>query len=1414
MVDLNGEPVPNVLFNIEVPELTIWVTTSGLTYQFYALTDKDEEHSSSAREEKANGEWHRVDMILKNASIKKEHILCEGDITRGEVNYYKGHCPAGIFHVKKYSRITVKDVYPGIDWVLYVNNTVPGKQSIKYDLVVHPGADPSLIKLVYEGSGDLEVQNDQVHFKNELGELMEGKLFCYQDDPSNVIVAHYQTEKTGKKIRNGFSNEISIVTAPYNTAKELIIDPQLNWSSYFGGSGLDGPISICRDNSGNIYFTGYEASANFPVLNPGGGAYYQGTLGNGPGVDDLMIVKLNNSGVLLSSTYYGGSSGEEGTGITCDASGQLFVTGQTASANFPLFNPGGGAYFQNVLSGPRDLFVLRFSPTGALTWATFYGGGQYEDNGRIVTDNAGNIFVLGATGSGNIPLVNPGGGAYFQAVFGGGAFDACILKFTSTCSLQWSTYFGGTGQDDGLWLNGGTGIDINPTGDIFISGYTNSGASFPIQNQVGAYNQGVSAGSMESYISKFNNAGVCQWSTFFGGGGNDYGNAVYCDPAGSMYIIGATNSVNFPVINPGGGAYFQAVNGGGSNDVFVSEFNGTGALVWSTYYGGSGLDAGYYNMGLGKDGSGNLFACGYSNSANLPLVNPGCSAYFQPTILGPGVNAFIAKWSSVRSLVWATFFGGNFSSDLVLDANGCLFVNGESNINGMTTLNPGGGAFFQSTFASDEGFIIKLCPTSSLTVTLSSVNILCNGQCTGTATATPAGCASPFTYSWNSSPVQTTQTATGLCAGNYTVIVTDASSNTVSSVVTITEPTALVPGISNVTNVNCNGQCTGSSTASASGGTPSYSYSWSNSQTNITATGLCAGTYTVFITDANGCTTSTTTVITQPNVLTASTASTAATCGNNNGTATVTAGGGTGPYNYSWAPSGGSNANATGLSAGTYTVFITDANGCTLSATAVVNLTGGQTVSVQSQTNVLCNGGNTGAATLFVSGGTSPYTYSWSPSGGTNITATGLSAGTYTVIVTDANGCTVTQTITITEPTAIAASATSTTAICTSGTGTASVNASGGTGPYTYNWSPSGGTNVNATGLTTGNYSCTITDANGCTFVQTVTVNSTNPLTLTTSSTQAGCTVNNGTATGTPANGTAPYTYSWNNSQTGQTATGLSAGTYTVVVTDANGCSQTQTVTVTSVNSLTVNTSATPAACGANDGTATAIPANGTAPYTYSWNNSQSTQTATGLAAGNYTVVVTDANGCSQTQTISVTQTNGPTASASAVSASVPPGGNVQLNANGGGTYSWYPSTGLSCTACQNPVATPVQTTTYCVRVTDVNGCSDSACVTITVDIPCNKDLLKTLLPNAFSPNGDFVNDGLCVPANPCIKTFLLKIYDRWGEKVFETSDVSKCWDGKYKGVELNTGVFAYYFDAVLSDDTEFSQKGNISLVK
>ena len=490
---------------------------------------------------------------------------------------------------------------------------------------------------------------------------------------------------------------------------------------------------------------------------------------------------------------------------------------------------------------------------------------------------------------------------------------------------------------------------------------------------------------------------------------------------------------------------------------------------------------------------------------------------------------------------------------------------------------------------------------------------------------------------------------------NYTVyFVTeylDTNSLPVNSTITANNFTTLplcssliVASISQ-TNVSCNGGSNGSATAGASGTTAPYSYSWSPSGGNAaTATGLTSGTYTVTVIDANGCTDTRDFIITQPTAVTGSTLVTNVACnGGSNGAINLTPSGGTAPYYFNWG-GGITTEDRTSLAAGSYSVQITDANGCTATQNITVTEPTALVVSASLQTNVSCNGGSTGSATVAVTGGTAGYTYSWSPSGGTAATATGLAAGAYTVTVTDANGCTATQSFTITQPTALVANAASQTNVsCNGGTnGTATVAVTGGTLGYTYSWLPSGGTAATATGLSAGNYTVTITDANGCISTQSFTIAQPTALVASAASqTNVSCNGGaNGTATVAVTGGTPGYTYSWLPSGgTTATATGLAAGAYTVTVTDANGCTATQSFTVTQPTALVASIgSQSDLTCeGSDNGTATVVVTGGNPGYSYSWApNGGTSATATGLAAGIYTVTIIDANSCSTTQTFTI----------------------------------------------------------------------------------------------------------------------------------------------------------------------------------
>ena len=763
--------------------------------------------------------------------------------------------------------------------------------------------------------------------------------------------------------------------------------------------------------------------------------------------------------------------------------------------------------------------------------------------------------------------------------------------------------------------------------------------------------------------------------------------------------------------------------------------------------------------------------CSGSNGSIMASASGGTTPYTYSWSPSGGTNATASNLSAGTYTITVTDHTGcmgtasatlTTSNTLTATAtiNSNVLCNGNSN--GSATINPVGGATPYTYSWNPNGYTAQTVSTlsagtytvtvsdnsgctttTSVTITqpttlgisiASQTNVLCNGSSTGSITANAAtGGTAPYTYNWTPSG-GTNPTASNLSAGTYTITATDNNGCTATASATITQPTALSISIASQTNVLCNGSSTGSATANAAtGGATPYTYNWTPSGgTNLTASNLSAGTYTITATDNNGCIATASATITQPTALSITIASqTDLLCnGNSNGSATANAAtGGTAPYTYNWAPSGGTNLNASNLSAGTYTITATDNSGCTATASVTITQPNALTITIQSVTGVLCNGGPTGTATANIpNGGTSPYTYNWTPSGGTGLTASNLSAGTYTITATDNNGCTATASATITQPNTLSITIASEINVLCNGLddGSATANVpNGGSLPYTYVWNPGGQTNLTASNLSAGSYTITATDNNGCTASASVTISQpANGVAISIASiTNVACNGNSsGSITATVASGgTAPYTYNWTPSGgTGLTASNLSAGSYTITVTDNNGCTDTASATVTQpATAVAINiASQTNILCVPNSGSATANPASGgTGPYTYAWAPSGGTNlTASNLSAGTYTINATDNNGCTASASVTITQ-SGTTlyiAIASRTTLACAGMGYISSQAATGGTppynYVWAPSGGTNLTTI-----TTLGAGTYTITATDSNGCTATASETITL---------------------------------------------------------------------------------------------------
>ncbi|MBK8848073.1 MAG: T9SS type A sorting domain-containing protein [Bacteroidetes bacterium] len=467
--------------------------------------------------------------------------------------------------------------------------------------------------------------------------------------------------------------------------------------------------------------------------------------------------------------------------------------------------------------------------------------------------------------------------------------------------------------------------------------------------------------------------------------------------------------------------------------------------------------------------------------------------------------------------------------------------------------------------------------------------------------------------------------------------VTDANGCTSTCSIVITA-TSSITCTTTKTNVSCNGGNNGTATVNATGGS-GYTYLWSNAQTNQTATGLIAGTYTVTVTASNGCSTTCTAVITQPASLTCSTSSTAAGCSQCNGTMSVVASGGTGSKTYLWSNSA-TTANVSNVCSGTYTVTVTDANGCTTSCLVVVAGTNSISCSV-SKTDLSCYFTINGTATVNPTGG-SGYTYLWS-NGKTTKTITGLDAGTFTVTVTSSQGCTTTCSTVIIKPNLVTCSTIRTNATCGQCNGMATVTANGGTGTYTYSWNTVPvKTTSSVSGLCAGTYTVTVTDGNGCSSTCTVVISSSSSTLACSIITNSNVTCNgasNGSLTVNQTGGVASYSYLWSNGKTTKTISNLAAGIYTATVTDAGGCTTTCSKQVTQPQAISVILAGkNVSSCNNNDGAITTTVTGGTAPYSFSWSNGNTNANQSSLVAGIYTVTVTDAKGCTKTATLEITQ--------------------------------------------------------------------------------------------------------------------------------------------------------------------------------
>ncbi|MBI4648982.1 MAG: SprB repeat-containing protein [Bacteroidia bacterium] len=534
---------------------------------------------------------------------------------------------------------------------------------------------------------------------------------------------------------------------------------------------------------------------------------------------------------------------------------------------------------------------------------------------------------------------------------------------------------------------------------------------------------------------------------------------------------------------------------------------------------------------------------------------------------------------------------------------------------------------------------VAITEPAVLIASIVETNVSCNGLANGSANLTVAGGTLPYGFAWSN--LATTEDIAGLAPNTYTVTVTDANNCTATANVAITEPAVLTASIVG-TNVSCNGLANGSANLTAGGGTLPFTYAWSTTETTEDIAGLAPNTYTVTVTDAKLCTATASVIITEPAVLSAGTIQTNVSCnGGNNGSIDLTVSGGIGPYVYLWSNSA-TTEDISGLTANAYTVTVADFNNCTITASATITE---PTVMVltTSVINPDCGISN-GEASVSVTGGISPYTYLWDdPLTQTNDTASGLAAGIYNVTVTDFLTCIAVETVIINNGGAPAVSISSLTNVSCNGLcdGEAVVSATGGTAPYSYQWDdPLNQTTNTAVNLCAGIYNVTILDANGCEAFEITEITEPDPLISGIIATDVLCNGdNNGSANVTVSGGTLPYAYLWNTGASTDDLQGVSAGIYSVTVTDNNNCTVIDSVVITEPDILTASLAGINVSCYSDStGVADLTVTGGTIQYSYAWFGGETTEDLVNIPAGIYKVTVTDSHGCIVTDSIEITE--------------------------------------------------------------------------------------------------------------------------------------------------------------------------------
>lgn len=1303
-------------YGTRVNGLDIYLSSHGIVYRHdeYQGNEKENEAEREAMEHSGEGKEGKEQKSPTINLLEMKWVGANSSavfVTEQEQKFYytyaslPDYVKTGV-KAKAYKKITCKELYPNID----VEYLLPEKGGIKYNLILHPGADISVVQMKYKNADDLQFDGKgNIIITSSFGEFID-----------HAPVSYYES---GESIKSAFEINENTILFSFNL-KESQLQPTANQPAYRTGRQattiIDPWVSTPTFTTNGAFDVNYDLAGNVYVY----GSY-----------NPFQLAKFDNTGALVW-TY------------NCP-----LTFGRGYYADFAVDEVSGTSYIIEAFNTASPPVILKINTLGAQTgsypmssqmnemWRCEYnrcinkiiiaGGGTTGGTQALLVDTTmtpvAPVNVLGATDSYRdmaLLTTDPDGGFYYMAsaVNSLGGFDNIMSKcpIPNLIPVAFAVPDGHTFREVAsvsYYPSTSNGFNGMACSNKYV--YTYDG------NVLKKWNKNTGA-----FVAQVNTGGI-MFAT--GGLSVDGCDNIYAG-AGTVIkkydsLLNLTSTYNIPNVcydlklAPGnrlyacGKAFVSQIFVPDSNHTAIaatpasdcSACNGTAVVtnscgtvsdykyLWSdpggqTTQTATGLCAGNYTVTYTTN-------CYYSKTASITVgggssvsINVTDAMCAQPgtavvTAAG-GTGTLTYTWSNGQAAQTATGLAGGVYTVTVTDNNG---------------------------YCALSTVVIK--QQTLISASASITNGSCYGSGNGSVVVTSTGGTNPLSYSWSNG--QAAPTATGLSAGSYSLTITDAGSCSYTTQVTVTEPPALYIQAQPVSATPiCYKASTGGATVvNIMYGTSPYTYSWNDGRTDVTITGLSAAVYTVTVTGANSCTTSQTVEVKQRPSLFSTHFSSPETCGSGNGSATISLSSSF-TANYTWSPLGGSgtaggSVSAYGLSAGTYTVTVRNVStGCIQTDTITVQKTGIISLTM-SQNNTACPG--SGDASVNASGGNgSAFTYSWMPSGQSTQTATGLLSGVYTVTVMDNGGCTETQTVNITNSGGLISNTNVINDVICYGesNGSARVVGSGGASPYTYSWS-TGWNQDTVGGLTAGTYSVTITDQNGCAYISLL--NITEPhLDFIAVSTLPVC---YGDSTGalsvnSISSGTVPYTYQWSDGQSASVATGLAAATYSVTVTDAKGCTSTKSVTLFDPPPLISSANPFPSTCGNNDGAAIAYMNFSSLTYSWSsgvWGSGGSSAYAYGLSAGTYTVTINDSFGCIETTSVIVTDTGAPTLVLSEDTTCTGLGQATVIAAGGNGpyTYSWDPGGQTTATV------TGLSAGNYAITVTDNSGCKNISTVIV-----------------------------------------------------------------------------------------------------